>query len=178
MADIGQFIQSYQNFKSTFKETSFDSDNIQYLCADESCEVINFDKILEVNYPDSNTRPKSFDALYVYEDNIFCIEFKNQKPSQIINQDICEKLTDGKAELDKLLQELNIQSSNYNFAYCVAYKKCIEPRDRYKCGIDKGKVMFGLAQYKQQGLVKEIFTEDVNFFTKQFKKQFQKELAC
>lgn len=178
MADIGQFIQSYQNCQSTFKETSLDSNNNENLCADESQKVISFDKIIEEKYPDSNKRPKSFDALYVQADNIFCIEFKNQKPSQIINQDICKKLTEGKAELDKLLQDLNIQSNDYNFAYCVAYKKCIEPRDRYKCGIDKGKILFGLGQYKNQGLVKEIFTQDVDFFTKQFKKQFQKELAC
>ncbi|MCK5538103.1 MAG: hypothetical protein KAI79_14855 [Bacteroidales bacterium] len=178
MANIGQFLQSYQNFQSTFKETSFDSSNHKYLCTDESQTVINFDKIIEKNYPNSNTRPKSFDAIYLYENKIFCIEFKNQKPSQIINQDIYEKLTEGKAELDKLLQDLNIQSNNYDFAYCVAYKKCIEPRDRYKCGIDKGKVLFGSEQYKDQGLVKEIFTENVDFFTKQFKKQFQKELMC
>jgi len=178
MADISHFIREYQNFQSTFRETSFDSDNRQYLCNDESHSVLNFDKVLVEKYPDSNVRPKSFDALYVYENIIFCIEFKNQKPSQINNQDICEKLTAGKAELDKLLQLLNIPSSNYDFAYCVAYKKCIEPRDRYKCGIDKGKVLFGLEQYKSQGFVKEIFTQDVDFFTKEFKKQFQKELTC
>ena len=178
MADMGQFIQFYQAFQSTFKRTSFDNDNSQYLCMDEHQLVINFDKIIEDKYPDSNGRPKSFDALYVYDNKIFCIEFKNQKPSQIANQDICRKLTEGKAELDTLLRSLNIQSNDYDFTYCVAYKKCVEHRDRYKCGIDKGKIMFGLEQYKQQGLVKEIFTEDVNFFTKQFKKQFQKELAC
>ena len=178
MADIGHFIRVYQNFQSTFKETSFDSDNSQYLCNDESQNVVNFDKVLEKKYPDSNVRPKSFDALYVYKNIIFCIEFKNQKPSQIINQNICEKLTAGKAELDKLLQELNIQSSNYDFAYCVAYKKCIEPRDRYKCGIDKGKVLFGLEKHRNQGLVKEVFTENVDFFTKEFRKQTQKELMC
>ncbi len=178
MADIGQFLQSYQNFQSTFKETSFDSSHDEYLCTDQSQKVINFDKIIEEKYPNSNERPKSFDAIYLYENKIFCIEFKNQKPSQIINQDICEKLTEGKAELDTLLQSLNIQSSNYKFAYCVAYKKCIEPRDRYKCGIDKGKILFGLGQYKNKGLVKEIFTQDVDFFTKEFNKQFQKELEC
>lgn len=178
MADIGQFSRTYQSFQSTFKETSFDSDNNQYLCTDESCKVINFDEIIEEKYPDSNTRPKSFDALYVYENIVFCIEFKNQKPSQIINQDIREKLTEGKTELDTLLQTLHIQSNNYNFVYCVAYKKCIEPRDRYKCGIEKGKVLFGLEQYKHQGLVKEIFTDNVDFFTKEFRKQFKKELAC
>jgi len=178
MADISHFIRSCQSFQTTFKESSFDSDNSQYLCTDETQKVINFDALIENKYPNSNTRPKSFDALYVYGDNIFCIEFKNQKPSQIDNQDICKKLTDGKAELDTLLQVLNIQSNNYDFVYCVAYKKCIEPRDRYKCGIDKGKVLFGLEPYKDKGLVKEIFTQDVNFFTKQFKKQFDKELTC
>ena len=178
MADIGQFIRTYPSFKSTFKETSFDSDNTQYLCTDESCEVINFDKIVEMNYPDSNIRPKSFDALYIHENIIFCIEFKNQKPSQIINHDISKKLVEGKSELDTLLQTLNIQANDYHFVYCVAYKKCIEPRDRYKCGIEKGKVLFGLEQYKHQGLVKEIFTDHVDFFTKEFRKQFQKELAC
>jgi len=178
MADIGQFISTYQSFKSTFKETSFDSDNSHYLCTDESCEVINFDKVVEEKYPDSNTRPKSFDALYIHGNIIFCIEFKNQKPSQIINQNVCEKLTEGKSELDTILQRLNVQINNYHFVYCVAYKKCIEPRDRYKCGIEKGKVLFGLEQYKNQGLVKEVFTDSIDFFTKEFRKQFPKELSC
>jgi YesN/AraC family two-component response regulator len=178
MADIGEFIREYSDFKSSFKATSFDSENGEYLCFDESQEVINYDEIIEEEYPNSNRRPKSFDAIFVYENKIFCIEFKNQKPSQINNQDICEKLTAGKAELDKILQKLNIQSTHYDFVYCVAYKKCIEPHDRYKCGIDRGKVLFGLTQYKVQGIVKEIFTENVDFFTKQFKKQFNKELTC
>jgi len=178
MADIGHFIRTYQSCQSTFKETSLDTDNSQYLCTDESQEVINFDEILKEKYPDSNMRPKSFDALYIYDKIVFCIEFKNQKPSQIVNQEICEKLTEGKAELDTLLQNLNIQSNHYDFVYCVAYKKCTEPRDRYKCGVDKGKVLFGLEYYKKQGLVKEIFTENVDFFTKEFKKQLQKELMC
>jgi len=178
MADINQFIHTYQSFKSTFRDTSFDNDNGEYLCNDESQNVINFDKLLEDKYPNSNARPKSFDALYVHNDIIFCIEFKNQKPSQIINQSICEKLTDGKSELDTLLQALNIQVNDYNFVYCVVYKKCIEPRDRYKCGVEKGKVLFGLEKYKANTLVKEVFTDNVDFFTKEFKKQLQKELAC
>jgi len=178
MADIGQFLQLYQSCQSTFKETSFDDNNQKYLCTDESQAVINFDKLIEAIYPNSNGRPKSFDAVYVYMNKIFCIEFKNQKPSQIESADIREKLTAGKGELDTLLKSLNIQTNHYDFAYCVAYKKCTEPCDRYKCGIDKGKVLFGLEQYKQQGFIKEIFTENVEYFTKEFKKQFQKELAC
>ena len=178
MADIHQFIKEYSQYKSTFKETSFDDNNEIYLCNDETQNVINFDKILEVKYPDSNQRPKSFDALYIYKKLLFCIEFKNQKPSQIDNIDIQDKLLSGKKELIKLFQELNIQMTNYNFVYCVVYKKCIEPRDRYKCGIDKGKVLFGLEKYEEQGLVKKVYTQNVDFFTKEFKKKLQKELVC
>lgn len=178
MADINQFLQSYQSSQSTFKKTSFDDSNGEYLCSDESQIVIDFDKIIRELYPDSYTRPKSFDALYVYENKIFCIEFKNQKPSKIDNQEVQNKLKDGKTELDKLLQSLNIQSRDYDFAYCIAYKKCIEPRDRYKCGVEKDKVLFGLESYKNRGFVKEVFTQNVDYFTKEFKKQFQKELMC
>jgi len=178
MADIGLFLQSYQNYESSFKVTSFDDNNQEYLCNDESQRVIDFDKIVKENYPDSNSRPKSFDAIYVYGDKVFCIEFKNQKPRDIDNQEVQSKLNDGKVELDKILQSLNIQSKAYEFAFCVAYKKCREPFNRYKCGVDKGRIQFGLEKYKSQGVVNEIFTENVDYFTNEFKKQFQKELQC
>ena len=178
MASISQFQKEYSQYQSTFKNTSFDDNNKVYLCRDESQNVINFDKILKSKYPNSNKRPKSFDALYIYNNLLFCIEFKNQKPSQIDNVDIQNKLLSGKEELVKLFQELNIQMGNYSFIYCVVYKKCIEPKDRYKCGIDKGKVLFGLEKYKQQGIVKEVYTQNVDFFTKEFKKYLKKELKC
>ena len=178
MADFNQFIKEYSQHSSTFKETSFDDNNNVHLCSDESQNVINFDKILESKYPDSNQRPKSFDALYAYNNLLFCIEFKNQKPSQIDNQEIQDKLESGKGKLVELLQELNIQMNDYRFVYCVVYKKCIEPRDRYKCGIDKGKVLFGLDKYQEQGFVKKVYTQSVDFFTKEFKKNLQKELQC
>ena len=178
MADFNQFQQEYGQFKSTFKETSFDDNNKVYLCNDERQNVINFDSILEFKYPDSNLRPKSFDALYVYNDLLFCIEFKNQKPSQIDNREIQDKILSGKAELVKLFQELNIQMNDYRFVYCVVYKKCIEPRDRYKCGIDKNKVLFGLEKYEEQGFVKKVYTQSVDFFTKEFKKNLKEELVC
>ena len=178
MADITQFIKKYNQYKTSFKKTSFDDNNKIYLCNDETQNVINFDEIIKVKYPNSNQRPKSFDALYFYNNLIFCIEFKNQKPSQIDNIDIQDKLLNGKKELLKLFQELNIQAKDYNFIYCVVYKKCIEPRERYKCGIDKGKILFGLKKFEKQGFIKKIYTDNVNFFTKQFRKNLKKELIC
>ena len=178
MADFNQFKKEYDQYQSTFSETSFDDNNKIHLCSDKSQNVINFDKIIESKYPDSNHRPKSFDALYAYNNLLFCIEFKNQKPSQIDNQEIQDKLESGKEELLRLLQELNIQINEYDFIYCVIYKKCIEPRDRYKCGVDKGKILFGLDKYQEQGFVKKVYTQSVDFFTKEFKKNLNKELKC
>ena len=178
MADINLFLREYSSFNSTFKETSFDDNNNIHLCKDESQEVINFDKILKSKYPDSNKRPKSFDAIYIYDDTIFCIEFKNQKPSYIDNSEIKDKLVNGKKELIKFLQNLNIQVRNYNITFCVVYKNCNEPFERYKCGIGKDRILFGLEEYKYNGFVNEIFTNNVSFYTKQFKKLTKKELVC
>lgn len=178
MADIGVFIREYSPFKSTFKETSFDKENVVSLCKDESQEVIDFDKIIAEKYPDSNKRPKSFDALYIHDGNIYCIEFKNLKPASIENNDVKGKLEAGKNELDKLLSDLNIQKNEYDFIYCVCYKNCTEPRDRYKCGVAKGAIQFDLEQYKERHIVKEVFTNSVTFFTQQFQKKTQKSLNC
>jgi hypothetical protein len=175
MADIGQFLKKYSNFESTFKETSLDSENGQYLCVDESQSVINFDKIVEKKYPDSNIRPKSFDTLFVYENDIFCIEFKNEtKPNK---KQIKDKLLDGKKELNLLLSNLNISHKNYRFIFCLVYNKFIPKHERYKRGLYKSISFEFLDEYKGS-LVYDYYTEDVNFFTKQFKKNISKELDC
>lgn len=178
MADIGLFIREYSSYKSTFKITSFDDAHDVSLCNDESQEVINFDKVVETKHPNSNKRPKSFDALYIDGNNIYCIEFKNLKPASIDNNDVKGKLEAGKKELDILLSALNIQKNDYNFIYCVCYKHCTEPRDRYKCGIAKGAIQFDLEQYKEKQIVKEVFTNNVIFFTKQFQTKTQRSLGC
>jgi len=176
MADMGHFIRTYQSCHSTFKETSYDSDNREYLCTDESQKVVNFDKIIEAKYPDSNVRPKSFDTLFVYENIIFCVEFKNQKKPD--KQEVEAKLLDGKKELNVLLSDLNISSNNYRFVFCLVYNKFIPKEERYKQGLHKSIRFEFLNQYKENGFVSDVYTEDVEFFTKQFNKQFQKELAC
>jgi len=178
MADTKEFFRKYTKYISTFKKTSFDSDNKEYLCYDETQNVIDFDKIIEEKYPDSNIRPKSFDAIYIHNRYVFCVEFKNQKFSQINNKDIQKKLVDGKEELTDIFASLNIPVREYNFIYCVAYKKTLEPLDRYKCGVAKGSIQFGLEQYKTRGFVKDVFTNNVDFFTQQFIKQLNKELEC
>jgi hypothetical protein len=176
MADIGQFLRKYSTFKSTFRDTSYDSSHNNSLCTDEINCVINFDAIIEDIYPDSNKRSKSFDAIYVDGNNIYCIEFKNKKPSKINSTDVKEKFEQGKKELDKILADENIQKNNYKFIYCVVYQNCIEPKERYKCDAS-AKQLFGLSKYKGN-IVHNVITRNVNFFTKEFKKKTLKELNC
>jgi hypothetical protein len=178
MADINLFLQENNSFISTFNETSYDSSNDEHLCKDTTVDVLNFDRLIEDRYPDSNSRPKSFDAIFVYEEDIFCIEFKNQKTSNINNQEVQLKIKDGKSELDKLLKDKNIQVNKYRFIYCVVYKICTEPYDRYKCGIAKNSVLFGLDSYKKNSFVDKVITQNVAFYTKELKKLFEKELIC
>ena len=174
------FNTNYQSYFTTFKETSLDNHDknkpIEYLCLDETQEVINFDKIIEDKYPNPYSRPQAFDALYINNHNIYLIEFKNQrKPS---NSELLGKLIDGKKELDKILGLINVKKEDYKFIYCVVHKNCKPHFNRFKCGIEKDVPRFALAKYKESGFVDDIYTEDVNFFTKQFKKKTLKELAC
>lgn len=182
MADFNLFYQEYNSFISTFKATSLDNHHKdkakEYLCKDESQEVINFDKIIENKYPDPYTRPKAFDAIYFDKTNyhIYLIEFKNQqKPNK---QEIGEKLTDGKKEFDSLLNQLNISKNSYKFVFCLVYNKFIPKEERYKRGLYKSTTFEFLNKYKENSLIHDIYTEDVSFFTTQFKKKTTKDLQC
>jgi len=177
MADINEFIRQYSKYKTTFKITSFDSKNDRHLCLDEFIVNIDFDKIIADIYPNSKKfRPKSFDSLYINSNDIYCIEFKTEKnPSKI---EIEQKLVDGKKELDKLLALLNIQKSDYRFIFCLVYPKHKPHEERFKRGIQSYPIKAHLQKYKEDRIIDDIFTEDVSFFTKQFKKKIGKKLEC
>ena len=182
MADFNLFYKKYNSFISTFKETSLDNHNKskpnEYLCFDTTQKVINFDKIVEDKYPDSNLRPQAFDAIFFDEKEkiIYLIEFKNQKKPD--KEEVEGKLLDGKKEFDLLLSELNISKNNYKMIFCLVYNKYHPKHERHKRGLFKSLTFEFLNQYKKSCLVDDIYTEDITFFTKQFKKKTLKELAC
>jgi len=177
MADISEFLKKYSEYKTTFKVTSFDSHNNKYLCLDESQQNINFDEIIADKYPDPDEyRPKSFDSIYIDNNNIYCIEFKNEKNPN--KKSIEEKLIDGKRELNEMLISLNIQKNDYRFIFCVVYNKVKPREERYKRGIQKFPIEMYLKKHQESHLLDQIITEDVDFFTKQFKKSTHKDLEC
>ena len=181
MAEIEfAFKKHYSSFFSTFKQTSLDDNDKntknEYLCQDESQKVIAFDSILKDKYPNSYDRPQSFDAIYLKNKDVYLIEFKNEKKPK--NATLSGKLVDGKNELDIILGEINVKKSNYNFIYCVVYNKCKNSVNRYKCGLKQEEYKISLKKYKDNGLINDIYTENVSFFTTLFKKNFKKELKC
>ncbi len=182
MADFGKFLQTYKKYESTFKETSLDNSHKEkekeYVCTDETQVVINFDKIMEARYPNSNDRPNTFDAIYrdKSSDKIYLVEFKNgrNKPD---NKDIENKLEYGKKELNNFLNELGIQIQEYKFIFCFVYNKYEPKTQRHKRGLFKSTLFEYLNKYKNDGTVSDIYAENVNFFTKEFNKK-NKKLEC
>jgi hypothetical protein len=175
MADARSiFLSKFKPFISTLKNTSFDKDNQVYLCNDMVQKVYDFDAIIKKLYP--LKQPASYDALIIDNQNIYCIEFKNQK-SKIIKKDtkqIHKKLLNGYEALKEIFHTYNIGMKEYQFIYCVAYQN---NKDKWRRGIERNKIQFGLEEYKGQYFDK-IYTNDINFFTHEYKKYFYKELKC
>lgn len=177
MADISEFINKYSQYETTFKVTSYDDNNDKYLCLDETNVNINFDAIIADIYPDPNNyRPKSFDSIYIHENDIYCIEFKNEKKPN--KQELEGKLVDGKKELDKLLGRLNIQKNSYKFIFCLVYNIYKQESKKFKRGVTSYPINTYLKKYKENKFIDDIFTEDVGFFSKKFKQKTKMELKC
>lgn len=173
MADAQSIFRAcYENYSSTLKQTSFDSNNELYLCKDESVEVYDFDAIVKNLYP--SNRPSSYDALIIDNKRIFCIEFKNEKYSDVNNQKVEKKLKNGKDTLTDIFNKYNIPLKEYTFMYCVAYRSTAT---RWRRGISKNIIQFGLEQFKPK-YFNEIYTNDIQFFTNEYKKYFQEPLTC
>lgn len=173
MADAQSIFKSkFDSFSSTLKETSYDDKNDKYLCQDNIQIVYDFDKITKERYP--TKQPSSYDSLFIVDKKIYCIEFKNQKYSDIDREIIRKKLINGKDILDKIFEENNIAENEYKFIYCVAYKNSAT---KWRRGITKNTIQFDLEEY-QGKYFDEIYTNDVQFFTHEYKKHFKKELQC
>ncbi|MDQ7043551.1 MAG: hypothetical protein Q9M34_08515 [Sulfurimonas sp.] len=173
MADAQSlFKANYKVYISTLKSVSYDEHNSVFLCNDESVDVYDFDSLVKKLYP--LKQPSSYDALLIDENRIFCIEFKNEKYAEINNRIVRKKLLNGKEIITAIFKKHNIRIEEYTFVYCVAYKNS---EARWHRGISKNTVQFGLEKFKPT-YFDEIFTNDIQFFTNEYKKYFHNELVC
>jgi len=76
--------------------------------------------------------------------------------------------------LENLFSENNISKKEYKFIYCIAYQNGVT---RWRRGIEKNAIQFGLEAYIGD-YFDEIYTNDVRWFTHEYKKHFKKELKC
>ncbi len=160
----------YDECIESLKETSKDKENQQYLC-ESSMQVYDFDCIVKKIYP--HKQPSSYDSLIIDENKkiVYCIEFKNQLPSQIKNANIQKKLTNGKEVLDNICVKGNVQKKDYQFIYCVVHKPV---QNRYGNPLLDREIKFELKAYSGN-CFDSIVTNDINFFKNEFRKEFSKE---
>ncbi|MCW1360034.1 hypothetical protein [Campylobacter sp. CCS1377] len=110
MADFSVFKNKYNQYEDTLKNTSYDKENDKYLCLKEN-RVINFEN-LSLSL-ETNKGVKKVDALFCQTNNVFLVEFKNQKQSNVDKQEIIQKFKDSIILLKKLFKENNIAFKNY-----------------------------------------------------------------
>ncbi len=160
--------QNYKNNFNTLKNTSYDKDNSIYMCQSHM-QVVDFDHLTKELYP--KKQPSSYDSLITEEENkkVFCIEFKNQKTSDIKNVELHKKVKDSNETIRHICTEHNVAKSNYRFILCVAYKASSSSYQyrRFKENI----VHFGLDVYREK-YFSDIVTNNIEFFKKEFDKKF------
>lgn len=157
---------------STFKKTSLDDANNVHLCSDEATvEVYDFDAYVRARgaYP----IPASPDAIHAGSKDLYFVEFKNQRISDIDTAQMQRKFAAGTEILKELLEDFSPMDCRYHF--CVVLKN--QPRSRYMDSrhIEKNVVGFGLDKLNNElgGFYDHVVTESLDFYVDQFK-----ELKC
>ncbi|MDQ7084944.1 MAG: hypothetical protein Q9M36_08420 [Sulfurovum sp.] len=159
-----KFLESFD----TLKNTSYDKENSVYMCQSELL-VVDFDKVTRVLNP--KKQPSSYDTLIVEEKDkkVFCVEFKNQKESDISNINLHKKVKNSEDTFKQICLENNINKGNYTFVLCIVYKST-PSKYRYR-RFKENIIHFQLEQYKGE-YVDEIITNDSVFFKKEFQKSY------
>ncbi|WP_418187354.1 hypothetical protein ACNSOP_09870 [Aliarcobacter lanthieri] len=172
--NIKEFLEDkLKCYKSTFKDTSYDDTNDRYLCSDEvSSDVYDFDKYVEDNF-DKSKLPSSPDAIYIGKKQLYFIEFKYQKASDIDSKEIKSKFEKGTNILKEMLKEF-IPKDN-KFIFCVVFENQNRPKHFDFRHFQSSSIKFGLdeSNKKLQNFYDHIITEDVNFYKDNFN-----ELTC
>jgi hypothetical protein len=157
---------------STFKETSLDEANKVHLCSDETtAEVYDFDAYVRARgaYP----IPASPDAIHAGSKDLYFVEFKNQRISDIDTAQMQRKFAAGTEILKELLKDFSPMDCRYHF--CVVLKN--QPRSRYMDSrhIEQNVVRFGLDKLNNElgGFYDHVVTESLDFYVEKFK-----ELKC
>lgn len=160
--------QQLESYQSTLKETSWVKHNKEYLCSDETTQpVYDFDKYVEILFG-GNDLPASPDAIYIGEKQLYFVEFKNQKISDIHQEGLENKFIKGTKILNDMLKEFIARDCQYFF--CVVHKSPIKPRFFDSKHIQESTLRSKLEELNKQhkNFYDKIFVNDVDFYKKEF----------
>ena len=154
--------------QSTFKETSFDKTNREYVCQDKSVHpVYDFDGYIKAHFGNQGL-PASPDAIYVGTKKLYFVEFKNEKVADIDKKQMEKKFVQGTQELKQMLEAFTPRDCQYFF--CVVHKPKQQVRYFNPSYIQESALRSRLEELnKTQGqFYDKIFVEDVSFYQQTF----------
>jgi len=151
------------NCLNSLKNISYDKDKNEYLCNCQS-ERLDFDFFVE-NYC-SHPFPSSVDTVLFDEKikKLYLVEFKNQKCNDIDNKKIRKKVKDTINILKKLSSICNINFNSYDIFVAIVYND----KPKWKRGICANTIQFGLEYFKEQNIIKDVKTNDIEWFKKEY----------
>ncbi len=184
MADISALMKYFQSYLTRLKDTSFDKNNGEYLCRSDK-EVINFDDFTQNTKDFDFKQSKSCDAVILTESlkKIYCVEFKNQKHSDINSDDMKGKYVDSLNNITTIFQQENIRVQDYKFYFFVVFKN---PNNfsAYKYRGIQNQIRFGLDderdKHKKNYAIKNstIKTEPKDYFKNYYREIFKDDVKC
>ena len=165
--------QELSTHQSTFKDTSYDKTNDEYVCSDEQVkQVYDFDAYIRAKFGKNAVMPASPDAIYVGAKHLYLVEFKNQIWSKVDKQQIAQKFRDGTSALKSLLADFTPRDCK--FVFCVVHKKETSSRAYWR-GVEAGAERFNFDALNKEhsGFYDDIIVRDVDFYRQNFN-----ELSC
>lgn len=155
-------------YKSTFKMTSFDKENQEYLCHDESVDhVYDFDAYVKYQSNDKKI-PASPDAICIGEKQLYFVEFKNERVTDIDKKQLDKKFIQGTDILKEMLESFMPRDCQYSF--CVVHKPQQQARYFNPTYIQERTLQSRLDELnKQRGeFYDKIFVNSIDFYQKEF----------
>lgn len=113
-------IEIFKRYRTTLKNTSYDDTNREYM-TESQLEVVDLDKVKEEYCSPLKLKepPKSCDALYENNDELFFIEFKNGK---VLQYDVRKKIYDTILLFTDIVG-CGISKTRENIRYILVYDK-------------------------------------------------------
>jgi len=151
------------NCLNDLKNISYDKSKNEYLCNCQS-KRLDFDLFVE-NYC-SHPLPSSVDTVLFDEKakKLYLVEFKNQKCSDIDNNEIRKKIEDTIRILKELSILCNVNFENYDIFVAIIYND----KPKWQRGICSSTIQFGLEYFKEQKIIKDVKTNDIEWFKKKY----------